>query len=223
MIKFYFLVLFLIVGIRAIIIQNEQDLIDKLSTLNDKDSLTINSDITVTKNISFPSSLNKLSLIGNSQSSIKFNYPLYFDEDLKEIEFKDITIYGSLLFHNNKRITLNSVILNGNIESDIDENSNEYIKFINVIYRPFSSMSYPNCINLQGNVDILDSKFYGGASCQDRLFNYDGLKKYNLIIRNSYLNGEYQCSCIGITQSLSAKIEYTEFRNGFSNEKIEGG
>ncbi|OUM62516.1 hypothetical protein PIROE2DRAFT_11150, partial [Piromyces sp. E2] len=223
---FYFILsLFIILRVRADVVHNEKDLYDKLSTKKTDIILTIDSDIIVTKQITLLTTLNQLTINGNSLSTSKliFNYPLVFNENIKDIQIKDIHITGTLTFHNNKRITLDSVVLNGNIESDFDNSSNEYFKFIRVVYRPIDFTSFHHCINLQGNVEILNSKFYGGSSCEDRLLNYDGQSRYQIKIKNTYFSGEDQCSCLSITQSKDTKIEFTEFEKGLGKRDMDGG
>ena len=220
------IVLSFIITVIAVTIQNENDLIENLSKNNNNEvNLTIDNDITVTKNITLSTTVNKLSLIGTSLSTSKliFNYPIYFDDNVEKIELKNIEINGTLLFHNNKHITLDNVILNGNIHTDMDDNANEYIKFNHLIYRPIKNTVHPHCINIKGNLEISDSELYGSSSCQQRLLNFDGLKNYQILIKNSYFSGENQCPCLSITQSKNANITYSIFEKGFSNKEMDGG
>jgi len=219
----FIIVLVFILSVKATTIQNENDLIKKLSEGID-DTLTINSDITISKNITLSTSLNKLSIIGNSSTSkLTFNYPFRFNDNIEEIELKNVEVKGTLVFHNNKRVTFDNVVFNGNIDTEMNDYINEYIKFNNLTYRPIENKSFNHCINIKGNVEIYNSKLYGSSTCQDRILNFDGLKKYYLNIRNSYFSGEYQCSCISITQSKKANIYYTNFEKGFSKKGLEGG
>ncbi|ORX52138.1 hypothetical protein BCR36DRAFT_286888 [Piromyces finnis] len=218
----FFLVIYFVLTIA--LIQNENDFIEELSIDNNQISLIIDSTIIINENITLPSTLKILSFIGNSQSTSKltFNYPIYFNENIEEIEIKNIEIIGTLDFYNTKRITLENVVLNGSIVIDMDDHHhNEYIKFNKVIYRPIKNQIYLYCIDLKGNVIINDSKLYGG-SCQ-RLLNYNGLEKYSLNIKNTYFSGEYQCPCLSITQSKNVNIEYSDFEKGFSEKGMDGG
>jgi predicted outer membrane repeat protein len=116
---------------------------------------------------------------------------------------------------------MDNVSINGNIYSHF--NNNEYIKLVNIVYRQIS-ISSKNCINLEGNVEIDNSQFYGSLSCQQRLFDFNGCNKYKLIIKNSYFSGENQCSCLNISNGKEVKIKNTTFENShIFRENLDGG
>ncbi|OUM64962.1 hypothetical protein PIROE2DRAFT_8105 [Piromyces sp. E2] len=210
----------------TVTIKNEKDFIEQLSKSSNKEvTLTIDGGITVTKEITLPSIMNKLFLIGktSSTSKVAFKYPFNFGDNLEEIELKNIEVNGTLHFHNNKKITLDNIILNGNIDTDMNNSINDYIKFNKLIYRPTENTTFSHCINIIGNVEITDSNFTGGSSCQNRIINFNGLNKYYINIKNSNFTGEYQCSCLSITQSKKAYIQYSNFENGFSGKGMDGG
>ncbi|OUM60346.1 hypothetical protein PIROE2DRAFT_21099 [Piromyces sp. E2] len=227
MINYLFIIfLFFIVTLKAITIQNENDFIEKLTkSISDTTiNLTIDTNIVVSKNFTLSTKIKKVSLNGKLSTSIlTLDYPLYFDNHVEEVELKNITINGSLLFHNNKKITLDTIILNGNINTDMNDSINEYIKFNKLSYQPIENKKNHHCINIQGNLEITNSEFYGSSSCQERVLNYDGMGNYEITIKNSSISGEYQCSCLTISSSKKADIQYTYFEKGFSGDGKEGG
>jgi len=217
-------IIWLIEVINAVVVNNENEIINLFTEYNDEITLDINSEINITKDINISNSIKKLSITGDSLVSSKLNfiYPLFFDSNIEEIKIKNINIYGILFFKNNKKITLNNVNLNGYIDSDFDKSSNEFIEIENFIYKP-TEKSVNNCINLSGNVKIVNSYFNGDSSCQNRLLHYNGLGNYNFDFKESNFNGEYKCPFLSIENASTANIESSHFEKGYSSKNINGG
>ena len=148
--------------LNAFDVKNENDLINYLSNSDGEITLKINSEIDITKKININSTIQKLYIIGDSLDSSKINliHPLYFVSNIEEIKIKNININGNLFFKNNEFITFDTVNLNGYIDSDFDENSNNYIEIARLTYKPVKEL-VENCINLSGNIKINSSYFYG--------------------------------------------------------------
>jgi len=224
MLYYIFFIICLIKIINAVEVKNEHDITTALSEYKNDVTLEVNSQIDIIEDIKINNSIKKLLIIGNSHtsSSLHFEYPLYFDSRIEEIELKNINIIGDLFFKNNRKITLNNVFLNGYIDSDFDETSNEYVKITKFSYRP-TGKSVHNCINLSGNVKIDNSSFHGDSSCQNRLIHYNGLESYNFDLKESSFNGGNECSFLSIEYASEANIEYTLFEKGYSSKNIDGG
>jgi len=225
MLYYILIIVCLIKILQAILVKNEKEFINTLSKNYDNIVLNIDTEIDITANITINNSFNKLSIIGKSFSSSKLNFlnSINFEKNIIEIELRDIYIIGNINFFNNKRISLNSLILYGNINTIFnDDNNNEYIKLNNVSYSPYIQSNY-NCLNLSGNVSIEYSELYGNSLCQNRLLHFEGLNKYALIIKYTNISGEYQCSCMSINGSPDVNIEYSTFEKGFSSKEVEGG
>jgi len=122
----------------------------------------------------------------------------------------------------NKKITIDSVNLNGYIDSDFDEDSNNSIEITKLNYKP-NGESVENCINLSGNIKINESNFNGNSSCRNRLLHYSGFEKYTLDLKKSKFNGEYECPFLSVENALNANIETSYFEKGYSSRYIEGG
>ncbi|KAL6626029.1 hypothetical protein U3516DRAFT_809530 [Neocallimastix sp. 'constans'] len=225
MLYYILIIVCLIKILQAILVKNEKEFINNLSKNYDNIVINIDTEIDITANITINNSFNKLSIIGKSFSSSKLNFlnSINFEKNIIEIELRDIYIIGNINFFNNKRISLNSLILYGNINTIFnDDNNNEYIKLNNVSYSPYIQSNY-NCLNLSGNVSIEYSELYGNSLCQNRLLHFEGLNKYALIIKYTNISGEYQCSCMSINGSPDVNIEYSIFEKGFSSKEVEGG
>lgn len=225
--KFILLILifYLISIIDAIIINNENDLLDELSKNENEVVINITSELTIFSNITINSSINRISIIGETLLLSKLNlyHQFVFDENVKEIEIRNLSIEGDLNFNNNEKVTIDSVNLYGNVNSNFDSDSNnDYINISNVNYYP-SIQANNNCINLSGNVNIFNSSFYGNSSCENRLIEYNGMNKYKFMINNSYFNGNNQCPFLSIENGLNVNINVTKFENGYSSDSISGG
>jgi len=221
----YFIIfIYLIKILNAVVVENENEIIDYLSKSNYEVTLQINSEINIIKEININSSIKKLSIIGNSiQSSIiNLKNPLHFDSNIKEIEIKNIIIYGNLFFNNNEKITIDTVNLNGYIDSDFNKINNNDVEITNLTYKP-TVESVENCINLSGNIKINKSNFYGSSSCRNRLLHYDGFNKYTFDIKECNFDGEYECPFLNIQNALYANIETSYFEKGYSSRYIDGG
>jgi len=226
--NYYIYYIFFIIGlieiINAIIVESENDILNNLSKSEDKVTLNINSEIDITKEINISNSIKKLSIIGDSLNSSKINLRnlLYFNSTIKEIEIKNIYVNGNLFFNNNEKITIDVVKLNGYIDSNFNEKSNNSIEITKFIYKPTEEL-VKNCINLSGNIKINKSKFYGNVSCKDRLLYYNGFEKYTFDLKESSFNGEYECPFLNIENVLNANIETSYFEKGYSSKNNEGG
>ncbi|KAL6612841.1 7 transmembrane sweet-taste receptor of 3 GCPR-domain-containing protein [Neocallimastix sp. 'constans'] len=206
----FFILLKVINAIRVI---NEKDFINALTENYNEALINITTEIDIKSNI----------IIRNSYDSSILNIfqSLSFESTIDEIEIKNITINGNLNFINNKRVALEFLIINGNINSDFSDGSNEYVKLKNILYHPYKQLSY-NCINLSGNVFIENSEFHGNSICRNRIIHYDGLKIYNLNIKYTKFSGEYQNSCLSIYNTY-AEINFSNFEKGFCSEDVDGG
>ena len=210
--------------LNAFDVKNENDLINYLSNSDGEITLKINSEIDITKKININSTIQKLYIIGDSLDSSKINliHPLYFVSNIEEIKIKNININGNLFFKNNEFITFDTVNLNGYIDSDFDENSNNYIEIARLTYKPVKEL-VENCINLSGNIKINSSYFYGNSSCRNRLLHYNGFKKYNLNIKKFYFIEYYECPFLSIKNVLNANIEASCFEKGYSTRNSDEG
>jgi len=211
--------------LNAIIVESENDIINELLKSSGIVTLSINTKIDIIKEIKINNSIQKLYIIGNSLNSAKLNlkYPFYFESSIEEIEIKNININGTLFFmKKNKIITLDTINLNGYIDSDFDNNSSNSIEITNLIYKP-NGESVEYCINLSGNININKSYFYGDNSCQNRLLRYNGFNKYILNLRESYFNGNYKCPFLSIKDTLNANIETSYFEKGYGSKYVDGG
>jgi len=223
---FYYI--FFIICIIEIInasIKKEEDIINALSNhTTTKVTLNIDSEIDVTEEIKINSSITTLYITGNSPDSSKLNlkYPLYFDSSIKELEIKNISIDGNLFFKNNEKIILDSVHLNGYIDSEFDENSKNSIEITKLDYKSKEEF-VEYCINLSGNIKIKNSNFIGNSSCRNRLLHYRGFKKYSLDLKESNFNGEYGCPFLSIEKASYASIKSILFEKGYSSFDVGGG
>jgi len=224
-IYYFYFIIALIEVINTVDVENENDVISNLSVGNKIVTLSIKSEINITEEIKISSSIQKLYISGNSLDSAKLNleYPIYFDTNIEEIEMKNINIKGVLFFKkNNKKITLDTVNLNGYINSEFDNNNNNNIKITKLTYKP-TEEPVENCINLSGNININNSKFYGNSSCRNRLLHFNGFGKYTFDLKDSSFNGEYECPFLSIENAFSANVETSDFEKGYSSKNIDGG
>ena len=206
-------------------IKNEDEVLNTLSkSTSNKVSLNINSEIDIIKNITINNSIEILYITGDSPDSSKLNlkYPLHFNSNIKELEIKNININGILFFKNNEKITFNTVNLNGYIDSDFNENSNNYIETTKLNYKS-TKEPIENCINLSGNLKINKSNFHGNSSCRNRLLHYNGYEKYTFSLKESNFNGNDECPFLSIENALNANIESIIFEKGYSSRYIDGG
>ena len=204
--------------LNAVVVESENEIINFLSRSDNDVTLNINSKIDIINEIKINSSIKKLSIIGNSidSSIINLKYPLYFNSYLKEIEIKNIFIYGNLFFNNNEKITINTVYLNGYIDSDFNKTNNNNVEITKLIYKP-TLESIENCINLSGNIIINKSNFNGNSSCRNRLLHYNGFNKYTLDIKECNFNGEYECPFLSIQNALNAIFINIRMKNSKIN------
>jgi len=207
----------------SVYIRDELDLQNYLN--NDKDSLTINissnKKINIQNDIKIVNSIGKLKFVGTNGDTSVLNFinngtQLYFTENVKEIEFQNLSIIGNLFFENNINVNFKSVSIFGSIDSNFDK-YNEKVSFTNVNYQS-STISTDYCINLGGNVNINNSQFLGSSSCKLRLLNFNGLNKYNLDIKNSFFDGNYQCPCLKVDNGKNVNIYSSHFTRGYIDE-----
>jgi len=219
------MIIFLLSSANSYIANNEYELNDLLNKNENELLLNINSQIIINESLNIKKTYQKISFIGNSFETSKLllsnvTNQIYFNENVKEIEFKNISIIGKLYFDNNNKISISNTNIEGYIDSNMNENN--YIELSNVSYKP-GSISINNCINISGNVNIYYSEFIGNNLCMNRLINFYGQDKYKLNIKNSYFNGEYSCSGLNIDNGLEININESSFENFYSNESNDGG
>jgi len=224
---FYYLyfIICVIEIINATTLKNEKEVLNTLSnSASNEVSINIDSEIDITNEITINNSIKKLHITGDSLDSSKLNlkFPLYFNSNIKELEIKNINVNGDLFFKNNEKITLNTVNLNGYIDSDFNENSDNYIEITKLNFKS-TRKSVENCINLSGNIKISKSNFFGNSSCENRLLHYNGYEKYALDLKDSNFDGENECPFLSIEKALHANIESVLFENGYSSRYIDGG
>jgi len=226
--KFYYIyfIICLIEILNAVVVENGNDIINYFSKSKENIFLNINSEIDITEEIKINVSIKKISFVGNSLVSAKLNlkYPLRFDSNIEEIEIKDINIDGKLFFKKKKikKVIFNSVNLNGYIDFDFDNNSNNVIELTYLTYKPTGEL-VENCINLSGNLKINKSNFYGNSSCRNRLLHFNGYDKYSLDLKESKFYGKYECPFLSIEYTSNANIETSYFEKGYSSKNIDGG
>jgi len=196
------------------------DFINLVSENGNEISIDIPSEISIKNNIIINNSIDKIIILGNSpnSSSIKFeneNHYIKFSINVKEIEIKNITIIGNIIFDNNEKITMDNVSITGMIDSNF-KIKNDFFIIKNIHYTPNSNPE-DICVNLGGNLEIENSKFFGGISCIYRLMKFYGFNKYNISINNSYFSGEYACAILFIDTTNKADIKNSVFEKVFSN------
>ncbi|KAG4086189.1 hypothetical protein H8356DRAFT_1298006 [Neocallimastix lanati (nom. inval.)] len=202
-------------------INNEDELIHNLNSTeyNILEIYIDNKSIDIYKEIKINNNIQKLLIIGSSKDSsiLRFNNSisngLIFNSFIQKITFKNITIYGHLEFHNVNNVLFEDTILNGSIISNDKSSKNELIQMNNFIYNAFIDFK-TTCISLYGNVKIDNSYFYGNSLCTDNILSYDGENINNIDISNSYFNGIYTNTCIGINNANESNITSSIFENG---------
>ncbi|ORX53773.1 hypothetical protein BCR36DRAFT_284080 [Piromyces finnis] len=215
-------------GVKLEVVKDEKDLLKIISSNIKILEINVENEINITNNINVNSFEKVIISGGSTENSIlnflNLSHYLHFDNGVKEIQLNSLSIRGNLYFHDNLKINIQNVHLTGNINSKFDIR-NEYINISNFKYESSSNES-DNCINLRGgNVNINNSTFFGSSSCQNRLINYNGNgdDKYNLIIKDSYFSGEYQCPILDIINGFNIDINNSIFEKAYSSESIEGG
>jgi len=127
-------------------------------------------------------------------------------------------------FSNVVNLSLEDVILNGSMDIDKTSINNSDLKMTvnmkRILYNGLVD-SKDNCLNLYGNIDINDSKFYGSPFCEDSVIYYNGENVNSINISNSYFNGMYSNNCINISNGFSTNINSSSFEN--CSEHFEGG
>ncbi|OUM60023.1 hypothetical protein PIROE2DRAFT_14317 [Piromyces sp. E2] len=224
---FIYFLLYHSVFANVINISNESEFLNILDSKDNQNEIhiNINSKISINKSFNITTSIKKISIIGYSREMSIIEFPnlsdiLCFGKNVKEIELKDISFKGNIFFDNNSRVTLDSISFIGNINSNFDDNNNDYIKIKNSIYKAFSyKTNY--CIYLGGNIEINNSKFYGDSSCFKNLFYFNGSNIYNLKLTNSFFSGEYKCSCLYIENGNKIDINSSLFSNGFVPKNLD--
>jgi len=226
MICFIFFIICLIEVITAVDVNDEDQFLSGLNKNTNIVSLSIDTEIRIINKIIIHNSIKKLSINGSSLNSAKLNlqYPLYFNSSIEEININNITINGTLSFQNNQNIIIDTVNLNGFIDSDFGEKSNikSSITVKSLTYKSTGEPVY-NCINLSGNVKIFNSKFYGDSSCRNRLLHFNGFKQYKFDITESYFSGNNKCPLLSVDKASNSNIKFSNFEKAYSSENIEGG
>jgi len=224
---YIFIVIYLFTDVRLEIIKDEKDFINKLSSDVKVLVLDIENEISISNDINIKNTFEKIVITGNSVNTAKLKFldlshHLFFGNNIKEIELKNLSIKGNLHFQENTKVDIQSVSLHGYIDSNFSLN-NGYINFSNFTYET-SSVEVYNCINLEGNVNIDNSKFLGScSSCHNRLINFNGKNKYTLKIKDSFFNGDYRCPFLNINNGKNVDINNSTFEKAFSPVIIEGG
>jgi len=219
---FLYVLILLCYIVKSVSIKNESDLLSLFNKNDNQSNLIINidSEIQINNNIKIENSFEKISFIGNDKDTSKLvfsneEYQLYFTENVKEIEFKNLSIKENLFFDNNINVSFDTVNIYGSIDSNFEKN-NEKIYFLNVSFTA-SNLPTDFCVNLSGNIEIDNSIFLGNKACQKRLFHFNGLDKYKLDIKNSYYNGNYECPLIRINNGKNVELYASYFDKGYIN------
>ncbi|ORX58412.1 hypothetical protein BCR36DRAFT_394860 [Piromyces finnis] len=216
--------------VNAVVIDNESKFIDIFNSDEKEIVIHIESELLLNNELSINNTLEKLIIIGNSNDSSKIiinkeksHQKIHFSQNIKQVELLNITVEGNLFFDNNKKILIENVLLSGGIDSNFEKNQNDYFKFKNFNYKtnePF--LEY--CINLSGNVEIENSKFWGNHHCEKRIMKHKGNDIYSFFIKNSYFSGEYQSSCLEIENVAQVQITNSFFEKGYCRgDLIYGG
>jgi len=226
MILLIYLIFNIIILVNSIVIKNESEFRNIISNNAKEIIIDIESDISISSELKIDNNIEKLIILGKStdSSSIIFKdltQHLLFSKNIKHIELHNISIIGNVFFDNNKRILIYSVSLKGTVDSNYDEIENDYIKISNFYYKT-TSYVVGSCINLSGNVEIDNSQFWGGSSCQ-RIFQHEGYDKYTILIKNSYFSGEYNSSCLKIKNELQSYVMDSFFEKGYCKPYTDGG
>ncbi|OUM67786.1 hypothetical protein PIROE2DRAFT_4742 [Piromyces sp. E2] len=226
----YILLLYSIVYVNGTLVKNKDEFLDLVSRDKDTLEILIDSDITLDDNCNITHTINKLSITGSSEdkSILRFSNPLhqlFFGNGIKEIEIQNISIIGNLFFSNNHQIIINFVSLYGKLDTDFNNNDYNNLKISNLTYNPNTFTTTKYCINLNGNTEIIHSKFQGNSQCTDRIIRFNGSNKYKLNIDNVYLNGNFITSGLFIENGLNVNVNNSIFENIYSrkNENNEGG
>ncbi|OUM56181.1 hypothetical protein PIROE2DRAFT_19329 [Piromyces sp. E2] len=234
LIIFYFIifVVFNVLNVNSIQISvnNEKDILDNLNSQKNDDIIfnILNISVNLLNQIDISNEyIEKISIIGNSKENSSINFTnnsngFIFNSHLKEIYLKKITISGHLQFNNIKKVIIEDVILNGTIDFKPNCNNDETVEINNFWYNPASNTK-SSCIRLFGNVNILNSYFYGSQICQDSILYYDGESKNSLSISDTNFDGAYLNNCLYINDAISSEISSSSFNNGGDYSGNGGG
>lgn len=218
---------------KSVTVNSEYELIKNLKNLdnNSVDELIINLNdktFTFSNDITIENSIEKLYITGESKekSILKFSNlnngfkvtNLFRIE--QEINFINVTIYGNVQFNNIDNVKFEDVIINGTIDVNKISKNDITITMKKIIYNGLTN-SRINCLNLYGNINIDDSKFYGSSLCTNNLLYHNGETLNTVNISNSYFNGMSSNNCIKMIGRVSANINTSTFENCYG--LIEGG
>jgi len=210
---------------KEISINNEDQLLEVLKTNDDINELIITiSDISIDfeNEIKLNNKIEKLSIKGISKELSILNFKnitsgFIFDNSIKNVFINNITIKGYLEFNNNSNIDIDNVIINGS--TDFISNKNSPLVNINELQFYGLSDGREYCINLQGNIIIENSYFFGNPTCRNGIIYYDGENINSLNIFNTYFDGAYSNQCLNINNSNKIiNIKNCIFERGASFE-----
>ena len=213
--------------VNSLVVKNESELEKSLTTNQKELIIQIESELLLSNNWYIRNDFERLIIKGSGKdkSSLKFKdetHRICFGKEIIWVELQNISVIGNLYFDHNVRVELKEVSVTGSIDSSFDgETLNDYIIFNNVLYRS-SPYALLTCINLGGNVQIENSKFWGGSLCQKRLMHFNGEDKYSFSIKDSYLSGEYGCPCLEIEHSPNIEILNSVMEKGQCGLNISG-
>jgi len=222
-----FIINLIISFVKSAVVKNESELKNILTNDNQEINITIESELLLNNELNIDGNFKKLTINGHAQNSSSINLSnnsqtIYFSRDIEEIELQNITIKGNIYFDNIKKVSIDNVTLFGSIDSNFKNIQNDYIKIKNFNYKA-AEYSVKNCINLSGNVDIENSKFWGNSYCKNQILKHKGDSKYSFSVKNSYFSGEYQCSLIDIEYEAQSNIIDSLFEKGYCGSDISNG
>ncbi|OUM64406.1 hypothetical protein PIROE2DRAFT_8794 [Piromyces sp. E2] len=202
----------------SIDVENESDFFNLLNSSQDNLTINIDSKIIINKDCKIKNSFEKLTFIGKDKDTSTLYFSnitsqFYFTENVKEIEFKNISITGNIFFDNNININIISSSISGSINSNYEKKSGT-IKLNDIDFLS-STISTDYCVNLSGNVYMDNTRFYGSSLCKRRLFNFNGLNKYRLEVTGSYFNCDYQCACMKVDKGNNVYVHSSFFDKGY--------
>jgi len=235
-------------SLKEIFFTNEYDLTEFLNNKSEEEIIIKfnNTKVEISNSITI-CELKSITFIGTSKEDSILNFKelshnLIF-EFVDSIKFHNISINGNISFKLIRNIIIEDVNLNGTIKTFetinpkiYDEIIKKYGKMDKDYYRNNWSLNVyinnfeyhavtkemDNCIELYGNTEINNSRFYGSPSCRNSLLKYYAEDLNSINISNSHFDGAYSNNCISINNAYYSKFISCTFEKGRS-DNIGGG